>query len=136
MATAKQELGALGERLVVQHCACPRCKRARTLRTLPANFKCADIICDFCGYLGQVKAHSCADGTTPPPKLLGAAWGPQQQRMEAGIYFPLFLVLVAQEAGRFSIQRRAYEAAGVRFIEEGADAGGVVPPILRALPPN
>jgi transcriptional regulator with XRE-family HTH domain len=27
--------------------------------------------------------------------------------------------------------RRAYEAAGVRFIETGADEGGVVPPPLR-----
>ena len=114
MPTAKQNLGALGEQLVVQHCACPRCKRTRTLRTLPANFNCADIICDFCGYLGQVKAHSCADDETPPAKLLGAAWGPQRQRMEAGIYFPLFLVLVAQEAGRFSIH---YLSADLQTLE-------------------
>lgn len=103
MATAKQELGALGEKLVVQHCACPRCKRARTLKTLPANFKCADVICDFCGYLAQVKAHTCADGRTPPAKLLGAAWGPQRERMDSGIYFPLFLVLVARSGDLFSI---------------------------------
>ncbi|HYI47122.1 MAG TPA: helix-turn-helix transcriptional regulator [Allosphingosinicella sp.] len=32
--------------------------------------------------------------------------------------------------------RRAYEGAGVRFIEKGADAGGVVPPALRGLRPN
>lgn len=32
--------------------------------------------------------------------------------------------------------RRAYEAAGVRFIGQGADAGGVVPPVLRGLAPN
>ncbi|HEV7660228.1 MAG TPA: helix-turn-helix transcriptional regulator [Allosphingosinicella sp.] len=32
--------------------------------------------------------------------------------------------------------RRAYEAAGVRFIEEGIDAGGVVPPTLCVPPPN
>jgi hypothetical protein len=32
--------------------------------------------------------------------------------------------------------RRAYEAAGVRFIGSGGDAGGVVPPALRGLPPN
>ena len=32
--------------------------------------------------------------------------------------------------------RRAFEAAGVRFIEEGGDHGGVVPPVLRGLPPN
>ncbi|MEA3044365.1 MAG: type restriction enzyme [Sphingomonadales bacterium] len=103
MATAKQDLGALGEQLVVQNCACPCCKRSRTLKTLPPNFKCADVICDFCGYLGQVKASTSADGITPPPKLPGAAWGPQQERMASGIYFPLFLVLVAEKLGRFSI---------------------------------
>jgi len=103
MATAKQELGELGEKLVVQHCPCPKCKRSRTLRTLPPNFKCADVICDFCGYLAQVKASTSADGVTPPAKLLGAAWGPQRERMQAGIYFPLFLVLVCEAAGRFSI---------------------------------
>lgn len=32
--------------------------------------------------------------------------------------------------------RRAYEAAGVRFIEEGGDQGGVVPPTLRTPPPK
>ena len=32
--------------------------------------------------------------------------------------------------------RRAYEAVGVRFIEAGADAGGVVPPPLRVPPPR
>jgi transcriptional regulator with XRE-family HTH domain len=31
--------------------------------------------------------------------------------------------------------RSALEAAGVRFIEEGENAGGVVPPSLRAPPP-
>lgn len=103
MATEKQQLGALGEQLVVQHCGCPCCKRARTLRTLPTNFKCADVICDFCGYLGQVKASTSKDGITPPKRLPGAAWGPQQERMASGIYFPLFLVLVARPLGRFSI---------------------------------
>lgn len=103
MTTAKQQLGALGERLVVRYCACPRCKRARSLRTLPPNFKCADVICDFCGYLAQVKASTSRDGATLPRRLLGAAWGPQKQRMDAGIYFPLFLVLVAPAARRFSI---------------------------------
>ena len=32
--------------------------------------------------------------------------------------------------------RRAYEAAEVRFIGQGADAGGVAPSTLRGLPPN
>lgn len=34
---------------------------------------------------------------------LGAAWGPQRERMASGIYFPLFLVLVARTGDRFSI---------------------------------
>ena len=61
------------------------------------------MICDFCGYLGQVKASTSKDGRTPPKRLLGAAWGPQKQRMDAGIYFPLFLVLVTQARDFFSI---------------------------------
>ena len=34
---------------MVKSCSCPRCKRSDTLVRLPPNFKCADIICDFCG---------------------------------------------------------------------------------------
>ena len=103
MATAKQALGELGERLVVQTFACPKCKRPGTLKRLPNNFKCADVICDFCGYLAQVKAKGSADPSTPPNVIPGAAWGPQRERMDAGIYFPLFLVLVSEPLGRFSI---------------------------------
>ena len=33
-----------------------------------------------------------------PKQLLGAAWGPQKERMDSGIYFPLFLVLKAPAA--------------------------------------
>jgi transcriptional regulator with XRE-family HTH domain len=32
--------------------------------------------------------------------------------------------------------RGAYEAAGVRFLDEGTDAGGVVPPPLRVPTPR
>jgi hypothetical protein len=92
--TTRQSLGRLGETLVTTWCACPKCKRCRTLRRLPRNFKCADVICDFCGYLAQVKASKTAEVTRVPVRLLGAAWKPQQERMEAGIYFSLFLVLV------------------------------------------
>jgi type II restriction enzyme len=60
---------------------------------LPANFKCADIICDFCGYLAQVKTANTRNVSLVPNLILGAAWGPQKKRMAAGIYFPLFLVL-------------------------------------------
>lgn len=63
---------------------------------LPRNFKCADVICDFCGFLGQLKASSVRDVADIPNRILGAAWEPQRERMEASIYFPLFLVLVSE----------------------------------------
>jgi len=103
MSTARQALGALGEVLVVQLCKCPRCKRARTLKRLPPNFKCADIVCDFCGFLGQVKASTATDVTVLPKQLLGAAWGPQKERMDAAIYFPLYLVLVTPDQKKHAI---------------------------------
>jgi hypothetical protein len=57
------------------------------------NFRCADVICDFCGYLAQVKTTERADVNTAPGSLMGAAWEPQNERMAAGIYFPLFIVV-------------------------------------------
>jgi len=93
MATRKQELGVWGEKLVARSFACPRCKRYHSLKRLPNNFRCADVICDFCGYLAQVKTVSVRNGSTVPKSILGAAWGPQKKRMAAGVYFPLFIVL-------------------------------------------
>lgn len=94
--TEKQNLGDRGEQLVAKVVRCPGCKREeRTLRTLPPNFKCADVVCDFCGYLAQVKTKSIK-GLLPaicPSPILGAAWAPQKQRMEAGVYFSLFIVI-------------------------------------------
>lgn len=102
MATQKQELGARGEEHVAKNTRCPGCKRNdRTFKVLPQNFKCADIICDFCGYLAQVKTKSWS-GAFPeecPSPILGAAWGPQRERMDAGIYFSLYIVLEG-ESGR------------------------------------
>lgn len=40
------------------------------------------------------------------------------------------------QPGLIADLRRAFEGAGVRFIEQGADAGGVVPPPLLGLPPR
>jgi hypothetical protein len=93
--TKRQVLGRFGEICVTRECACPRCKRTQTLKRLPNNFKCADVICDFCGYLAQVKAATVKSVDTIPKSVLGAAWGPQKERMAASIYFPLFLVLVS-----------------------------------------
>ena len=95
MPTDKQQTGEFGEKLVVRSCSCPKCKRVKTLKRLPNNFKCADIVCDFCGYLAQVKTTKTKDIERVPNVVLGAAWGPQKERMEAGIYFPLFIVLIA-----------------------------------------
>ena len=39
----------------------------------------------------------------------------------------------AMRAKNLSALRRAFEAAGVRFIDEGADAGGVIPPAADAV---
>jgi hypothetical protein len=93
MTTERQTSGERGVDLVVKRCKCPRCKRKSTLRKLPPGFKCADVICEFCGYLAQVKTKELND---IPSQLAGAAWGPQRERMDAGIYFPLFLVLVGK----------------------------------------
>jgi hypothetical protein len=103
MATARQILGHFGEERVVRECSCPRCKRVRSLVKLPLNFKCADVICDFCGYLGQVKATTVPKVTELPNQILGAAWEPQRARMEAGIYFPLFLVLTTKNQVQHAI---------------------------------
>ena len=88
----------MGEQLVARTCSCPRCKRTRTLVRLPPNFKCADVICDFCGFLAQVKAASVSNIDVMPKSIMGAAWGPQKDRMDAGVYFPLYLVLVSAAA--------------------------------------
>jgi len=95
LTTAKQDLGEFGESVVRRSCACPKCKRPKTLKALVKNFKCADLICDFCGFLAQVKAKTVKDVESLPSTILGAAWRPQKERMAAGIYFPLFIVLVS-----------------------------------------
>ena len=93
MRTSKQKTGDFGEDLIQKTYDCPKCKREKTLKKLPLNFKCADIICDFCGYLAQVKTKNVKDINVFPKQILGAAWPPQKERMDAGIFFPLFVVL-------------------------------------------
>ncbi|HYD34752.1 MAG TPA: DpnI domain-containing protein [Vitreimonas sp.] len=94
MPTSKQLLGTLGEKLIAKTLPCPSCKKHKTLKELRQNFKCADIICDYCGYLAQVKTVSTTDITTVPKKIIGAAWEPLKERMDDGRYFSLFIVLI------------------------------------------
>jgi len=97
MPTDKQELGRFGEERVVRECVCPHCKRDRTLVRLPPGFKCADVVCDFCGYLAQVKTCTVRDVDVLPRSLLGGAWEPQRERIDAGTYIPLFVVAVTAD---------------------------------------
>lgn len=93
MATARQQLGVKGEEAVRRHVACPRCNKRRHLTRLPTNFQCADVICKFCGFLAQVKATTLPKGSSHlPPRILGAAWGPQHEQIVAGIYHGLYVV--------------------------------------------
>ena len=96
MTTAKQILGKFGEEIVRKQCNCPDCEKGK-FKLLGNNFKCADIICEFCGFLGQVKAKNVKDIEIIPKTILGAAWKPQKERMEKGFFFPLFVVLVNKE---------------------------------------
>ena len=50
-------------------------------------------MCDFYGYLAQVKTKTVSDTNKIPKQILGAAWKPQKERMDSGIYFPLYLIL-------------------------------------------
>lgn len=94
MQTRNQTTGEFGEDHVARECGCPRCKKSRTLRRLPANFPCADLICSFCGWTAQVKTTKVTDLTRIPDKrLLGGAWAPHAGRLQAKIFTPLFLVL-------------------------------------------
>ena len=91
--TRYQRLGELGEKAVAKYCSCPECKEG-DLKRLPRNFKCADIICDFCGFLAQVKTKRVKTTTEQIKILLGAAWKPFKKRLDANIIFPLFIVSV------------------------------------------
>jgi len=53
-------------------------KKTKTLKQLPNNFKCADLICDFCGHTSQVKTFR-SDEEGLPNSILGAAWQPQKR---------------------------------------------------------
>lgn len=105
----KIDLGNWGEELVAKSVTCPKCKSPRTLKKLTQNFKCADLICDFCGFVAQVKTARVADVEIMPKTILGAAWRPQKARMDAGIYTSLFVVLKSKTSKAYSISFLASE---------------------------
>ena len=47
--------------------------------------------------MAQVKAKSTSNIDVIPNSILGAAWSVQKERMDSGIYFPLFIVLVSEK---------------------------------------
>lgn len=95
--TRHSQQGRFGERRVVKDCRCFRCKRSKTLKLLPPNFACADVICNVCGFLAQVKTHKTKDIRRIPERLIGASWNPIRDRVEASIFLSLFIVLVEDE---------------------------------------
>lgn len=95
--TKHQTLGDRGEDAVCKLVSCPQCGREKHLRKLPKNFQCADVICRFCGFLAQVKSTTLDAGTSDrPSRLLGAAWGPQNEQIVAGIFHGLFVAGFAE----------------------------------------
>lgn len=74
------------------------------------NFPCADLICKFCGHLAQVKAVTLREGqTTLPTRILGAAWNPVREQMEAGIFHDLYLVGFSPRGKLVRIERVSAE---------------------------
>ncbi len=100
--TGLQDCGSFGGYSVKNFVSCPKCKsEKRTLKDLPPNFKGVDLVCDFCGYLEKVKTSKQNDFMGERPNSIsGAAWGPQQERMNAGIYFPLFIAAVGKKISK------------------------------------
>ena len=86
-----------------------------TSRRLPTNFKCADVICDFCGFLAQVKAVSSKNIETVPRTILGAAWRVQRKGWSQESTF-LCISFGSMIAGStpFSISRRNAEPGHLR----------------------
>ena len=101
--TEKQETGDLGECVVSKYVPCPGCKGKGKLKLLQSGFKAADVICDFCGYLAQVKTTHQNSIDELPKTLLGSSWKVQEERMNAGIFIPLFVVVLSKNNRKGSI---------------------------------
>lgn len=67
-------------------------------------------------------------------------WSLDETAKAAGVSYRTIFRLENEQrdvqAEKVAAIRRAFEAAGARFLDAGADAGGVVPPPLKVLPPR
>ena len=64
---------------------------------------CGNTSQGFDGFLAQVKTTAVADVNRAPDNIMGAAWAPQKARMDAGIYFPLYIVAVSKDGSSHAI---------------------------------
>ncbi len=112
MPTKMQQIGKFGEDKVKENCFCPSCKISEltqsgnptsTFKLLSDGFKCADIICDFCGYLAQVKTKTVGNVDQIPSNIRGGSWPTFKKRIDAGIFFSLYLVLVSKDRKTYAI---------------------------------
>jgi hypothetical protein len=94
--TRIQQQGDLGQTAVCKYCTCPKCKKGK-LKQLIGGFKCADVICDFCGFVAQVKAPTVNSANEKVLTILGGAWKVQEEKIKAGIYHPLYIVKVLKD---------------------------------------
>jgi hypothetical protein len=67
-------------------------------------------------------------------------WSVNEAAEAAGVSYRTIVRLENEQrdikADRVAVIRRSFEAAGIRFLDVGADAGAVVPPPLTVLPPR
>ncbi|HEX6374946.1 MAG TPA: helix-turn-helix transcriptional regulator [Allosphingosinicella sp.] len=67
-------------------------------------------------------------------------WSLDEAAAAAGVSYRTIFRLENEQrdvqAEKVAAIRRAFEGAGVRFLGDGPDAGGVIPPSLKVLPPR
>lgn len=67
-------------------------------------------------------------------------WSVNEAGRAAGVSYRTIVRLENEQrdiqADKLAAIRRGFEAAGVRFLDEGPDAGAVVPPPLKVVPPK
>ena len=96
--TGIQKLGDRGEEFALREInkasGCLNCKHKRgKLKTLLGSFAAVDLVCEFCGQMYQVKTTKVENTSMLPTSVRGAQYPPLKDRMDAGIFHPLVIVL-------------------------------------------